>query len=209
MNNGAYLSQDPAVLGPKVEEVVRSDLGLNSPVPFEVISAADGNGKRFDAGALLADMATHVFGGKEAVLMTVCFDLQQPRPVCVQVGLNRQGVGSHIGSALYSTKISKPIAGEVSLEEPKMFGASKFVGNAGVAARLNANKDLLKRAGKFARTECPNFKLKAPRLFQVKPDNGGAVVTATSLARSYALGLKVSLDVQEFIELAGMIEASL
>ncbi|HEY2586717.1 MAG TPA: hypothetical protein VGI81_13215 [Tepidisphaeraceae bacterium] len=206
MNNGAYMSQDPAVLGSKVEEVVRADLGLNSAVPFEVIS---GNGKTLDAGTMVADLATHVFGGKEAVLMTVCFDVQQPRPVCVQVGLNRQGVGSHIGSVLYSTKIAKPVSGEVSLEEPKMFGASKFVGDSAVADKLNANKDLLKRAGKFARTECPNFKLKAPRLFQVKPDNGGTLITATSLARSYALGLKVSLDVQEFIDLAGMIEASL
>ena len=37
MNNGAYISQDPAILGPKIEEIVRADLGLGSPVPFEII----------------------------------------------------------------------------------------------------------------------------------------------------------------------------
>ena len=65
----------------------------------------------------------------------------------MQVCLNRQGVGSHIGSVLYRAKLSKPISGEVTLEDPKMFGTSRFVGDATAAAKLNANKDLLKRAG--------------------------------------------------------------
>jgi hypothetical protein len=39
--------------------------------------------------------------------------------------------------------------------------------------------------------------------------NGGEVGGRLSLVRSYAMGLKVSLDVQEFIELAGLIDASL
>ena len=206
MNNGAYMSQDPATLGPKVEEIVRADLGLTSPVPFEIVT---GDGKKLGPGTFLSDAATHLFGGEEALLMIVCFDLQQPRPVSVQVRLNRQGVGSHIGSILYSTRLAKPIGGEVSLEEPKMLGSSKFTGDATAAARLNSNKDLVKRAGKFARTEAPNFKLKAPRLFQVKPEDGVATVVAASLARSYGMGFKVSLDVQEFIDLAGLIEASL
>lgn len=77
------------------------------------------------------------------------------------------------------------------------------------ATKLNANKDLLKRAGKFARTESPNLKVKAPRFFQIKPEDGAAMVTATSLARSYAMGLKVSLDVKEFMDIVGLIEAAL
>lgn len=206
MNNGAYTSQDAAVLGPKVEEVVRADLGASSPVPFRV---SNGDGKTLSAGTMLADSAKYLFGGKEAVLMSVAFDLKEPRPATVEVCLNRQGIGSHIGSVLYRATLSKPISGEVTLEDPKMFGTSHFVGDAAAAAKLNANKDLLKRVGKFARTECPNLKLKAPRFFQVKPQDGAAAITATSLPRSYAMGLKVSLDVQEFMEIAGLIEASL
>jgi hypothetical protein len=206
MNNGAYSSQDAAVLGPKIEEVVRADLGASTPVPFEVIG---GDGKTMNAGTMLADTAKYIFGGKEAVLMTVAFDIEQPRPISLQVCLNRQGVGAHIGSVLYKAKIAKPITGEVTLEDPKMLGTSKFVGDSTAAAKLNANKDLLKRAGKFARTESPNLKVKAPRFFQVKPEDGAATITAASLARSYAMGLKVSLDVQEFIEIVGLIEASL
>jgi hypothetical protein len=206
VNNGAYMSQDPAILGPKIEEIVRADLGLSSPVPFEIVT---GDGEKLGARTFLSDAATNLFGGQEALLMTVCFDLQQPRTVSVQVRINRQGVGSHIGSVLYRTGLAKTISGEVSLEEPKMLGSSKFVGDSTAAAKLNSNKDLIKRAGKFARTEAPNFKLKAPRLFQVKPEDGAATVLAASLARSYGIGFKVSLDVREFIDLAGLIEASL
>ena len=206
MNNGAYSSQDAAVLGPKIEEVVRADLGAGAPVPFQVLN---GDGKTLSAGSMLADTAKYIFGGKEALLMTVAFEIEQPRPISLQVCLNRQGLGAHIGSVLYKAKISKPITGEVTLEDPKMLGTSKFIGDATAAAKLNANKDLLKRAGKFARTECPNLKVKAPRFFQVKPGDGGALTTATSLARSYAMGLKVSLDVKEFIDIVGMIEAAL
>lgn len=206
MNNGAYSSQDPAVLGTKVEEVVRADLGATAPIEFSLLN---GDAKTASAGTMLADTAKYLFGGREAVLATVVFELKQPRPVSLAVCLNRQGMGAHIGSVVYQAKLSKPITGEVTLEEPKMLGTSKFVGDPATAAKLNANKDLLKRVGKFARTESPNLKVKAPRFFQVKPEDGSAVIHATTLARSYAMGLKVSLDVQEFIELAGMIESSL
>ena len=88
MNNGAYSSQDAAVLGPKIEEVVRADLGAG-PRSFQVLN---GDGKTLTAGTMLADTAKYIFGGKEALLMTVAFDIQQPRPISLQVCLNRQGV---------------------------------------------------------------------------------------------------------------------
>lgn len=206
MNNGAYTSQDPAVLGAKVEEVVRADLGSAAAIPFQV---ENGDGKTLSAGTMLADTAKYLFGGREALLTTVCFDLKDPRPATLQACMNRQGVGAHIGSVLYQAKLQKPVSGTVTLEAPKMFGTSKFVGDPSTAEKLNANKDLLKRVGKFARTECPNLKLKAPRFFEVKPEGGAATITATSLPRSYAMGLKVSLDVKEFMDISGMIEASL
>lgn len=210
MNNGGYTSQDPQTLGAKVEELVRSELGLNASVPFEIIGAEDGKG--FTAGSLLADTATHLFGGKATMLMSVGFSLTQPRVIALQVRLDRVGVGAHLGTLLYSTRITKPVLGEVTLEEPKTFGSSKFVSpqDPGAADRLNANKDLLKRVNKFARTEFPGFNVKGPRLFEIKPagETGSDLVAAT-FPRSYAMGFKVSLDVKEFADLAGMIEAAL
>ena len=206
MNNGAYSTQDAEKLGAKVEEIVRADLELETPVPYEIESA---EGAGFTAKGLLSDAVTHLFGGKETLLMTMHYVLQQPRPMEFHVRLVRQGVGCHIGSIFYSTRLSKPVSGEVLLEDPKTFSSSKFKGDAGVADKLNANKDLIKRAGKFSRLEAPNFKMTAPRLFQVKPGDGGGMLLAATLPRSYGMGFKVSLDVKEFADLAALVEGSL
>jgi hypothetical protein len=210
MNMGAYNSQDPQTLGSRVEELVRSELGLSSAVPFQIIGAQDAKG--FTAGSLLSDVATGVFGGKTTLLMSVGFELTQPRVVALQVQLDRQGIGAHLGTLLYSTRLNKPVRGDVTLEDPKTFGTSKFVSpqDPGAAERLSANKDLLKRVNKFARTECPNFHLKGPRLFQIKPEgDAGSNLVAATFPRSYAMGFKISLDLKEFVDLAGMVEAAL
>jgi hypothetical protein len=210
MNNGGYTSQDPQTLGAKVEELVRSELGLNSAVPFEIIGADDS--KRLSAGSMASDVATHLFGGKATMLMSVGFNLTQPRVIGLQVSLDRVGVGAHLGTLLYSTRLTKPVLGEVTLEEPKTFGASRFVSpqDPGAADRLNADRDLLKRVNKFARTEFPGFNVKGPRLFQIKPEGeAGSNLVAATFPRSYAMGFKVSLDVKEFVDLAGMVEAAL
>jgi len=210
MNNGGYTSQDPTTLGSKVEELVRTELGSSAAVPFEIIGA-DGEGKHFTAGSLLADTATHLFGGKTTMLCSVGFQLTQPRVIALQVQLDRVGVGAHLGTLLYSTRLAKRVLGDVTLEDPKTF-ASKFVSpqDPGAADRLNAEKDLIKRVNKFARAEFPGFNVKGQRIFQIKPEgDGGANLIAATFPRSYAMGFKVSLDVKEFVDLAGTVEAAL
>lgn len=206
MNSGAYGSQTVEAVTPKVEELVRADLESPTPIPFEVEMGGAG---KLSAGSLLADAATHLFGGRETLLFTVCFDLQQPRPFTLRVPIDRQGVGSHLGALLFAAKLSKPVTGEAALADPKMFGSSKFAGDAAVAAKLNANSELIQRANKFSRLESPNLHIKAPRLFKVAPQDGAAILIAGTLPRSYAMGMKVSLDVKEFLELANLVEASL
>jgi hypothetical protein len=206
MNNGGYSSTDPLTLGGKVEEVIRADLGRTDAVPFTVDDAED---KGVSAGGFLKDAATSIFGGKATLVTTVNFDLKDPRPVELQVSVRRHGLGARLGSALLSTRLSKPVSGEVSLEDPKFLFGSKFIGDPAASERLNANKDLVKRAGKFSRVDCKNLELEAPRLFQIKADGGGAVLVVATCPRSYAVGLKVSYDVKEFIELAALIEAAL
>jgi hypothetical protein len=206
MNNGGYMSQAADVVGPKVEELVRADLESQTPIPFEIEMGGAG---KLTAGGVLSDAAKSFFGGRETLLFTVCFNLQQPRPITLQVPVDRQGVGSHLGALLYTTKLSKPVAGEASLGDPKMFGSSKFAGDAAVADKLNANSELIKRVNKFSRLEWQNMHLKAPRMVKVSSVDGAGVFAALTLPRSHAMGMKVSLDVKEFVELAGLVEASL
>src|SRR6185436_2128386 len=110
MNNLAYTSQDPAYIGEKVEEKVREEVEATGPVPYQVQTGEAGTAT---IGSFLSDIGNALIGGKDETLFRLNFDLAQRRLANLQVSINRQGVGSHAGLLMYSTKIAKPVAGEV------------------------------------------------------------------------------------------------
>lgn len=208
MNNFAYTSHKIEVIGPKVEEKIREELGSPAPLPYQV---EDGNAGEMSAGKFFGDIASGLFGGKSDTLFNLHFDLTQPRPTHLQVTVNRQGVGSHVGLLLYSTWLAKPVASEVWLEDPKTFGKSKFKGDPGASDRLNSNNDLIKRANNFARTESQSggLNLKIKRLCKVMPQPNGTMLLIATLPRPTKMGFSVSIDAADFFDIASMIEASL
>ena len=208
MNNLAYSNQKPENVAPKVEEIVRKDLGVNDALPFTVDET--GATKEGALNAILKDGASMLFGGKETNLFTVNFDFQQPRASQLNVQINRQGVGCHAGSLIFSTFINKPIKGPISMEGPKMFGTSKFIGDSEASAKLNNNKDLLKLADKFARTKSDVAGgLKMDRFFKMEPFNNGATLVIITLARATSMGMSATTDAKDFFAIAQMIEAAL
>src|ERR1043166_8593392 len=108
MNNLAYTSQDAGVVGAKVEEKVREEVGASAPLQYQVEAG--------EAGSFLGDVAGALLGGKDKTLFNLHFELPAQRPTHLQVSVNRQGVGSHVGLLLYTAKLSKPVFGEVALE---------------------------------------------------------------------------------------------
>lgn len=208
MNNLAYGSQQQEKVVPQVEEKLRKEVNAIAPVAYQVqASGAAGT----TVGTVLGDMARGLFGGRADALFTVTFDINTPRPAQLQVSVDRQGVGCHVGTLLYSAKLSKPVKGEVSLEAPKMFGSSKFTGDAETAAKLNAKGDLLKRLGKLARTESEigGLTLKLDRAVKVVPQEQGSLIVLSTLPRPTSMGMDATLDAKEFLELVGMLEAAL
>src|SRR5207244_4812553 len=135
----------------------------------------------------------------------------QRRPANLQVSINRQGVGSHAGLLMYSTKISRPVAGEVALEDPKFFGKSKFAGDATASAKLNGNGDLIKRANDFARVESQSggLTLKIKRCCKVVPHEGGSMLVITTLPRPVKMGFGAAIDAKDFFDIGNMVEAAL
>jgi hypothetical protein len=174
MNNLAYNSQDAASVGPKVEEKVREELGASAPLSYQVET---GEAATATIGSVLGDIGGALMGGAENMLFRLNFDLPQPRPANLHVSINRQGVGSYVGMLVYSAQLSKPVGGEITLEEPKLFGKSKFTGDA-ASAKLNANGDLIKRSNTFARTESQSggLTLKIKRSFRLVPHEGGSML---------------------------------
>jgi hypothetical protein len=210
MNNLAYNSQDPAVVGPKVEEKVREDVGASAPLTYEVESA-DGSGGGVSVGSVLRDMGRSLVGGNDETVFSLHFDLQQPRPTRIRINMNRQGVGTHAGLVLFSSPISKSIAGEVALEDPKFFGKSKFAGDGAASAKLNGNGDLIKRANDLAKVESESggLTLKIQRCCKVIPHEGGSLLVVATLPQTTKMGFSATIHAKEFFELANLVEATL
>ena len=204
MNNLAYTSQKPDVVVPKIEEIVRKDLGVETPVPYKV---DEGDAGKVSVGSMLSDAGLALFGGKETLLFSVAFDIAAPRPVTLTTQVDRQGVGCHVGTVVFTTKLAKPVKGEVFLEAPKTFGTPKFQGDAEVAGKLNGSKDLLKKADKFARTKSDvGGGIKRDRYFKVAPAESGSVLVIGTLPRATSMGMGATTDAKDFIDLAKTIE---
>jgi len=208
MNNLAYTSQDPAYVGEKVEERVREEVGASAPVPYQVQAGEAGTAT---IGSFVSDIGSALLGGNDATLFRLNFDLAQRRPANLQVSINRQGVGSHAGLLMYSTKLSKPVSAEVALEDPKFFGKSKFAGEANASARLNANGELIKRCNNLARVESQSggLTLKIKRCCKVIPYEAGSMLIVATLPRPIKMGFAAAIDAKEFFDIADMIEAAL
>jgi hypothetical protein len=208
MNNLAYTSQDPAYIGGKVEEKVREEIGAAAPLTYQIETGEAGAAT---IGSFLSDIGSGLLGGKDETLFRFNFELTQRRPATLQVSVNRQGVGSHAGLLMYSAKLAKPITGEVALEDPKFFGKSKFGGEATVAAKLNANGDLIKRANELARVESQSggLTLKIKRCCKVVPHEGGSMLIIGTLPRPTKMGFGAAIDVKDFFDIADMVDAAL
>ena len=207
MNNLAYNSQDATFVAPKVEEKVREELGSSAPLSYQVET---GEAATATIGSVLGDIGSALMGGAENMLFRLNFDLAQPRPANLYVSVNRQGIGSYVGMLVYSAQLSKPIGGQVTLEEPKLFGKSKFTGDA-ASAKLNANGDLIKRANTFVRTESQSggLTLKIKRSFRLLPHESGSLLVIGTLPRPLKMGLSATVDAKDFFDIAEMIERGL
>ncbi len=208
MNNLAYSTQDIDKIGPKVEEILRQDLGLNTPLEYSV-SLADAPVENLVA-SFAKGLSVAVFGGKEKVLCNLVFNITNPRPVHIVMMINKMGIGCHVGSIAFITPINKTVGGVVSMEGPKVFGSSKFTGDAAAIAKLNNNKELLKLAEKFARVKSDvGGGLKMERYVQLEPADTGSVLTIATLPRAYSMGMKASTDANDFITIASLMEQAL
>lgn len=208
MNNLAYTSQDPAYVGEKVEEKIREEIGSAAPLPYTV---EQGDGSTATVGSFLKDVGKGLVSGSAESLFHLNFGFPGQRPATLQVSVNRQGVGSHAGLLMYSAKIAKPVSGEVSLEDPKFFGKSKFSGDANAVAKLNANGDLIKLANTLARVEGQSggMNLKVKRCCKLVPGEDGATLIVATLPRPTKMGMSAAVDAKDFFSLAQMVENAL
>lgn len=204
MLNFVYNTQDINKIAPVVENTLRKELRLSTQVPCQIIPTGK-NG--ITAKGLLLDTLNI-----RTTIYFLQFAVPGPRPFQLQAKIDRQGIGALLMSLTYSAQLAKPIAGEVSLEPLKVFGASKFVGDDQTASRLNGNKALIKKANQLTRTESElgQFKFEIERYLKITPQESYPLLTVHSLPRKTGLvGLKATLNSNDFVELVSLMEATL
>ena len=208
MANTAFGSQKPEKIAPVLEEMLRKEIGAPMPIAYQIMNAET---RSVSAQSLLSDYGRMIVGGNETPLFLLQFTLAMPRPAELQVRVNRQGIGAHVGLLSYAARLVKPIGSEVSLEPPKTFGASKCIGDPLGIARLNNNGDLLKRLNKLARTESEvgGLKLKIERFLKIVPQASGSLFILNTLPRATSMGFGATLDAKEFLDLVALVEATL
>jgi len=203
MNNGAYMGQDGQTIAPKVQELLTKDLGAGVPASFTIESVGGGG---ITAKSILKDMSTTFFGGKAKLLLTIHFDISQPRAMQLDAHMIQQGAGCALGSLAYATAISKRVAGPVSLGDD-----GKFMGDAEAAGKLNARKDLLKKCDAFAVKQggLAGLELKIDRILKIIPRENGAQAVAVTMPVSKSMGFSASLRAKEFLDLVALLESTL
>jgi hypothetical protein len=202
MNNLAYMGQDGQKVAPKVEELLRKELAAGGPIAYVV----EGEGSGISAQSVLKDVGSSLFGGKVTPLLTIHFDITQPRSTQLDVYMMRQGLGCIAGSLAFATVVSKRLTGQVSFGDD-----GKFMGDADAAGRLNARKDLLKKCDVFAMKEggLAGSEIKIQRTLIITPHEGGAQIVAVTLPRTKSMGFSASFGSKEFLEIAAQIESTL
>ncbi len=208
MGNLAFGNQKPEDIAPKIEEMLREELGGNSPVPYTV---EDAGASKTTIGTLLKEGAGLLFGREEVLLFSVVFQLPGKRPATLNAHVNRQGIGAHAGELLYTAELSKPVKSEISLQPPKFFSGPKFEGDPEKIEKLNANKDLLKQLGKLVRTKANvgGVDISIPFAAIIVPKGNGSILVINTLPRMVAMGFKAAMDAKDFLEIAATIEAAL
>jgi hypothetical protein len=202
MNNLVYGNQKQDEISTKVEELLRKELGSGSLIPYNTESQTS---EETGVKTTLHDVWSALKSGQTTELFSIHFQLRTPRAFDLEVHMNRQGMGCYAGPLVYTAAIEATVISEVVFDEK-----GQFVGD-GVASKLNANKDILKKSDAFAvnRGGISGFELKIPRYLKIIPQASGAQITAATLPRSKSMGFSATFLTKEFLELVQKLEDTL
>jgi hypothetical protein len=199
MNVLAYQTQDPEKVAGYLIEKLHEELGGAVPIEHwrEGVSAK----------SLLAGVGRALLGGNADCMYVLTFDVEAARRFQLRCNVNRQGIGCHVGTLTYATRLGKHVDGDVMLTER----GAQFAGDPTAAAKLNAHKDLCKRLDALARTRgnLGGFDVTIPRHAVIHSQPEGALFTLATLGRSHAMGFKMAIDAKELLDLAALLEAAL
>ncbi len=184
-----YSTQNAEKIAAKAEQKLRKELGATSSVSYTIES------------------------GKSKAPFYIDFDLPANRPTQLRAFVIKNGLfGAASPELYYTARISKPLGNHVQLvQEGNKFPRRVigFEGDAAASAKLNANRELFKRAEAFCRdmVTVSNYVAEILSRFEIVPQPVGSILTVYTLAKSGWFG--GSFDVKEFLDIAAMVERTL
>ncbi len=201
----SYLGQNPEKIAPRIEELVRKELGAPTPIPYQILPGTSGGAT---AGSLLSEWAHAQMRMTQQAdaLFYVHFSLAWPRPFELQISVIRQGLGALVGKCSFAVPMAKPVRGPLSLGQLKLMSARGFSGDPATSARLNANRDLLAKAyGLTVSTSTiGRTKLTISHYLQIQPARSGSLLVVNRLAK--ALLFSVDMGVKDVMAFVPMLE---
>ena len=138
-------STDPSVVVPRLEQLVRADVGALSPLSYSVIGVAD---KKSKSDEVLSQVALGLFGGPMPGFLTVEFDLPADRIAWLRLSAGHAPGVTYCGPLTYLFSVDRPLAAEVGFQRRKaLVLPPKFTGGPD-ADKLNAVPGLAGRVDK-------------------------------------------------------------
>jgi hypothetical protein len=202
-----YSTQILTEIGPLIEQVVRHDVGLATPVPYDFID--DPGAAAGEEGA--QDDWRHGIGLGWTAVGTIRFRLPWPPVASLTVRLVQFGLVTYVGSLRYAIELDRHLDANVTFERDKHRGGPTFIGGA-AASRLNATPDLAKRVASILREEFMSGALWVRgdgcgmALRQGEP---GSTLDLWTYGRNDYLGRNATTDAGRMLEIAGVIQETI
>ncbi|HJP89504.1 MAG TPA: hypothetical protein VJ850_10765 [Candidatus Limnocylindrales bacterium] len=170
-----YRQKDPAEYAPRVEEVVRKDLGAVSPVKYVVHET----GNRSSLGGTMLRQA---FGGAVA-MAEITFELPWRRQATLTAMAEQTGVVMAVIDLVYDFELERAVAAPIELQR-KRFVATDPSASA-TADRLNAQPGLVDRLRKVLNDHVMvNMKIVTVEpVVRIVPDGAGSRLQIRTLAK--------------------------
>jgi hypothetical protein len=204
-----FKSSDVEVVAPRIEQIVREDLGLSDPV---VYTLSDVVAPQSRSRGLLAFAKAATTGSKVSPLMTLALELPGPRKGLLRANVGQLQRASFMGALSFVIPIGKPLSGEVSLGKRGLLAVPEFMGGP-EAEILNKVPGLAKRVdGALVAKAAIGMTIQITPEFRLFTTPEGSLLLVRTLPVITAIRLTTvrgTTNAREILAIADAIEAAL
>jgi hypothetical protein len=205
-----YRSTDLNVVVPKLEQLVRADVGALSPLNFSVMGVTP---RKSAAQEFMSQFALGLMGGPMPGLLTMEFELPASRQAWLRLSAGHTRDLTYCGPLTYLMSIDRPIAAEVGFERRKaLVVAPKFTGGPD-AEKLNAVPGLAARVDKALvdKIQVGMSLIEVKPVFRLSQSSGGArfLIHTLPIVKTHMFSVTGSTNAGEILKICAAIEAAL